>query len=121
LREERSALLGNRCNLCGYNECVAILDFHHKYPEHKTNSNDWKTKRFDPSEFLLLCPNCHKKIELGLINGSEVNDKTSPSAQVPIQRKGLRIPCQRRPDIRLGIGDSCTQPPEGLHSSPGPV
>jgi len=115
LRGERCALLGNRCNLCGYDECVAILDFHHKHSEHKTNTNDWKTKRFEPSEFLLLCPNCHKKIHLGLIDGSEVNDETPTGAQVSLQGKGLRVPCVGRPNICLGIGDSRTQPSQRLH------
>ncbi len=77
LRKQRMIVLGNKCNICGYNECLEILEFHHINQEHKYNSNDWKTKRFDPAEFLLVCPNCHKKIHLGIINVEKNNRRPS--------------------------------------------
>jgi hypothetical protein len=63
---------GGRCILCGYDRCVAALEFHHVDP---------KTKRFqigmsvmrslavlreEAAKCVLLCSNCHAEVEAGM-------------------------------------------------------
>lgn len=61
-------LLGNKCNICGYNQCIRALDFHHRdattkeynithlrcYPFYGDKVQN-ELKKCD-----LLCKNCHK-------------------------------------------------------------
>ena len=60
---------GGKCQKCGYNECPAALDFHHRNPEEKDFAickksgcrkiNDRIKKELDKCD--LLCANCHRK------------------------------------------------------------
>lgn len=70
-----------KCELCGYNKCTEILDFHHKNKEDKNEGVNrlMKTLRnldiikAEIENCLLLCPNCHR--ELHLKEGPGTNDK----------------------------------------------
>lgn len=42
-----------RCQVCGFNENVKILDVHHIDKNKKNN---------DPRNYIVLCPNCHAKV-----------------------------------------------------------
>lgn len=61
-------LLGNRCQICGYNKNVAALSFHHIKPSEKSFSIGMSLSK--PFELLekevkkckLLCLNCHTEI-----------------------------------------------------------
>lgn len=62
---------GGTCVHCGYNKCLAALEFHHVDPTQKdfTISND----RFhlqdalkETQKCILLCSNCHKELHAGL-------------------------------------------------------
>lgn len=67
-KKELIDYMGGKCQLCGYNKCMAALDFHHKNPEEK-NPN-WKNIRsWTPSKSkkeidkcILVCRNCHSEI-----------------------------------------------------------
>jgi predicted nucleic acid-binding Zn ribbon protein len=59
---------GGICENCGYNKCIAALDFHHKNPKEKefglsqrglTKSLEILKKEAD--KCLLLCANCHRE------------------------------------------------------------
>ena len=58
---------GGKCSKCGYNKCLAALEFHHINPE--TKDKKWNTFRFKFSEkmkleldkCILLCANCHRE------------------------------------------------------------
>lgn len=59
----------NGCAICGYNECVACLDFHHINPQDKKFQVDLNgmSRRSDSiaeetNKCILLCKNCHAKI-----------------------------------------------------------
>jgi len=59
-------MLGGRCLICGYNENIAVLHFHHVNPDNKEKSAEWLHKGFEEKvrkgELILLCSNCHKEL-----------------------------------------------------------
>lgn len=58
---------GGKCQICGYSECVAALEFHHTDPKEKVfrlggcKQFNTKTKR-ELDKCILVCANCHRKI-----------------------------------------------------------
>lgn len=69
VKEELIAYKGGKCEICGYNKCIAALDFHHINPEDKgfaiSNSNIYKNiealKR-EVDKCILICANCHREL-----------------------------------------------------------
>jgi transposase-like protein len=64
---------GGACELCGYAECHAALQFHHVDPAEKSFalSREGVTRslaraREEAAKCALLCANCHAKVEAGL-------------------------------------------------------
>jgi predicted HNH restriction endonuclease len=60
--------LGNKCNKCGYNKCIAALDFHHNTGEKEKNiaillreSSKQKILK-EVQKCILLCANCHREV-----------------------------------------------------------
>jgi transposase len=65
---------GGRCALCGYERCMAALEFHHRDPSQKrfTLSQRGVTRslekaREEATKCVLLCGNCHAEVEAGLV------------------------------------------------------
>jgi hypothetical protein len=63
--------LGGKCEICGYNTCVAALDFHHKDPNQKdfTIAGKLRNHKLLSAEIKreldkcqLLCSNCHREL-----------------------------------------------------------
>lgn len=60
---------GGKCQRCGYNKCMAALEFHHLNPTEKeptwNSLRAWSKARIDEAlkKCLLLCANCHREIE----------------------------------------------------------
>ncbi len=69
LKLECIAYKGGKCQKCGYNECQAALDFHHRNPEEKDFAicrrygcrklSESIKKELDKCD--LLCANCHRE------------------------------------------------------------
>lgn len=67
---------GGKCFLCGYNKCIAALEFHHLNPLQKdpniVASNMALTKqpihilKSELDKCVLLCANCHREVHAGL-------------------------------------------------------
>jgi hypothetical protein len=59
---------GGRCEVCGYNKCIAALDFHHIDPNAKlfgiaqSLTRDWISLILEADKCLLLCSNCHREL-----------------------------------------------------------
>lgn len=60
--------LGGCCSSCGYNKCLAALEFHHNIPSEKDFVvNTGKTRNFteevkkELDKCSLLCANCHRE------------------------------------------------------------
>lgn len=59
---------GNKCECCGYNNCIEALEFHHVNPEEKDFSLsdceklDWNKIKEELDKCILVCSNCHREI-----------------------------------------------------------
>ena len=59
---------GGKCIKCGYNKCIAALEFHHRDPEEKEiRLTDRKLEilREEAKKCDLLCANCHRETHAG--------------------------------------------------------
>jgi len=64
---------GGRCVRCGYDRCVAALEFHHLDPAEKRFAlstrgvaRSLEKARVEASKCVLLCANCHAEVEAGV-------------------------------------------------------
>lgn len=59
---------GGSCIKCGYKDCYAALDFHHRNPQHKEFSwkimrrRSWKAVIKELNKCDLLCCRCHREV-----------------------------------------------------------
>ncbi len=58
---------GSKCSICGYNKCIAALEFHHKDPTEKEgkiigSTCSLKKQRVEAAKCILVCANCHREI-----------------------------------------------------------
>lgn len=59
--------LGGKCQNCGYNACIASMDFHHIDPNTKERkiansiTCSWNTLKQELDKCRLLCANCHRE------------------------------------------------------------
>ena len=62
------------CALCGYNKCMAALEFHHPEDNKKIEiSQCWSMEAIKKEihKCTCVCANCHREIHAGLIEGLE--------------------------------------------------
>ena len=62
---------GGKCCICGYNKCIAALDFHHLDPNSKEGgvigtTASLEKQREEAKKCILVCANCHREIHAGL-------------------------------------------------------
>ena len=61
------AYKGGKCERCGYDKCLASLDFHHRNPDEKEHNPsdmmDWSKDRVkkELDKCSILCSNCHRE------------------------------------------------------------
>jgi len=64
----------NKCNICGYNKCIAVIDGHHINPENKEfGLAELKRNSFNYNNMIIflneikkcipMCKNCHTELE----------------------------------------------------------
>ena len=66
-KEKCISYKGNKCSICGYDKCIAALEFHHINPEEKEfNFNmpqsNWRITKLELDKCILLCSNCHREL-----------------------------------------------------------
>ena len=76
LREKQKAVdyKGGKCEICGYDRCLACLDFHHKDPTQKNGygigvlKHHWtfEKNKSEIDKCILLCVRCHREIHAGV-------------------------------------------------------
>ena len=57
--------------MCGYNKCIAALDFHHLDPNAKEGgiigtTASLEKQREEAKKCILVCANCHREIHAGV-------------------------------------------------------
>lgn len=64
---------GGRCKICGYDTCLAALQFHHVDPDekrfalsHQGVTRGIERARAEARKCVLLCANCHAEVEAGV-------------------------------------------------------
>ena len=68
LKEMGVEYLGGKCMKCGYDKCIAALEFHHRNPEEKEfgisryQNLSWSRIIVELDKCDLLCSNCHKEL-----------------------------------------------------------
>ena len=68
---------GGKCQTCGYNNCAAALQFHHRDPNekdfglsHKGMPYSWEKTKKELDKCDLLCANCHFELHHPKIKNS---------------------------------------------------
>lgn len=65
---------GGACSVCGYDRCIAALEFHHLEPEGKQfalshrSARSIESSRAEAEKCALLCANCHSEVEAGILS-----------------------------------------------------
>jgi hypothetical protein len=66
-KERAVAYKGGKCERCGYNKCIAAMDFHHINPDEKAYTiknlmvRKWELIQTEIDKCILLCSNCHRE------------------------------------------------------------
>lgn len=78
---------GGSCALCGYDRCLAALQFHHLDPDtkafgiaHRGFTRSLAAAREEAAKCVLLCSNCHAEVEVGAASLPESIDRADPAA-----------------------------------------
>ncbi len=78
---------GGSCALCGYDRCLAALQFHHLDPDtkafgiaHRGFTRSLAAARAEAAKCVLLCSNCHAEVEVGAASLPESIDRADPAA-----------------------------------------
>jgi hypothetical protein len=64
---------GGKCLICGYKKYFGALDLHHVRGEKKFGIGDtgytksWKVIKAEVDKCVLLCANCHREVEGGVV------------------------------------------------------
>lgn len=76
---------GGKCKLCGYDRCMAALEFHHLDPARKLFplsmrgcTRSIQTLRAEAAKCVLLCANCHAEVENGFAKVDGACTTSSP-------------------------------------------
>lgn len=72
---------GGKCMLCGYSKCIEALEFHHIDPtkkefglSHRGFTRGITIQKREADKCVLLCANCHREVEMGLVKIPELNN-----------------------------------------------
>lgn len=76
LKVKAVAYKGGECELCGYNKCDAVLEFHHRDPSQKdfgiSNGGctwGWEKIKTELDKCVMLCANCHRELHCEIDTG----------------------------------------------------
>ena len=71
-KEELVKISGGKCCICGYNKCLAALEFHHKKDKENVVARiirDLSKQKAlkEIKKCILLCANCHRELHQGCV------------------------------------------------------
>ena len=85
----------NQCALCGYNRCVAALEFHHINKDEKLfglsngNCRSLESDLEESKKCILVCSNCHREIHSDMITTELVSSYDNEKAQQLLMDKQI--------------------------------
>jgi len=69
---------GGKCEICGYDQCIEALDFHHRNATKKDFSisskgytRSWKRVMEELDKCTILCANCHRELHAQVSSSCE--------------------------------------------------
>lgn len=73
IKEQLVNYKGGKCQICGYNNCIEALDFHHLNSKEKeftisSSHKNIETLKKEADKCILVCCRCHREIHTGLIH-----------------------------------------------------
>ena len=106
---------GSKCQLCGYSKCLAALEFHHigkkKFsPSYIIGRWAWKKATKELKKCVLLCANCHREVEYGIVPPEEVRLHPLPFHLVNC------LCCKKAFDTKDELQQFCSNSCRGLYS-----
>lgn len=93
-------VMGEKCQCCGYDKCSSALELHHINPKEKqftisSNANrGWNNLIPELKKCTLVCANCHREIEAGLIKSppsSFIEERANEISQIIEDSKAHKI------------------------------
>lgn len=71
LKELSVEYKGGKCQRCGYDKCLAALEFHHSQGDKlfglaKGHTRSWERVKAELDKCECLCANCHREVHAGL-------------------------------------------------------
>lgn len=90
---------GGACVVCGYDRCIAALEFHHLVPankrfslSHRGVARSLEKARAEASKCVLLCANCHAEVEAGTTTLARDDLARLECRMAPVSRPGWPDP-----------------------------
>jgi hypothetical protein len=72
---------GGKCQICGYDKCFRALELHHLDPtqkefniSHRGHCRSWERVKKEINKCVLLCANCHREVEDGMVSCDGLED-----------------------------------------------
>lgn len=96
LKKRAIYVMGDKCQICGYSKCNTALEFHHIDPHQKefslsTNANlGWEKVCNELMKCTLVCANCHREIEAGLIESPKCSFISERAEEITQTIKDLK-------------------------------
>ena len=85
---------GDKCERCGYTQCMEALEFHHTISSEKDFSvsskgytRSWKRVKEELDKCILLCANCHREIHAQVSSSCEKLQGVNRTTQGNTERR----------------------------------
>lgn len=106
-KQELVYIMGGKCVLCGYDKCIAALEFHHIDKSQKErqlssgNCHSWEEDVQEVKKCALVCSNCHKEIEFFKLNVETTFDEEKYKEITAQKEKENAINCCKKCGVEI--------------------